>query len=1082
MERNRRIGKAYARVPIVTIDGSHQLSYDGYKLALNGFNNPDRDEETEECRKEIGRGIKIKMDNFGNILIKRMSNAGVYVKEWINPTPVASGGSSNSTNGSSGAGVGRSMPSRQQLIKAASMAGHHNHHNHHQMSSLMNGGGTPSSSSGGSSMDSPNDSAICDEVITIGGRLELSKIYVMFDIKKFQANISQELCRPYPDRRKLEQQCFSIVGLTRDSDDILNLPCWLMVINIVAIEMLNERMPLLDDDRHGLSGFPDTRRLHRPQQAPSFVSIFDNHHAPGQGGGSGSNHRNLKDHHHQSNSQGLSKEEDPYSLPANASSSDVRSSINDYGTTSTKNMSNYIESTQSQQPMHSSRFYGAPKNLYPGSTAVNSSRHNGLADQTNGQGQNELMMQRNRSKSNYYIYGPTTKPATASRYNNSERYNNNSSIYSPGHMLVPHSADHSVPPKLPPRDFVGTKKGAGQRSKSSSNLNYDDNNMKSKYDDQSENIYSTGLATDQGQLGSVDEKDTSAEIQSGANQAATKGAAVGQRKTKRNRFLESLKMPLELAKSGRSSSVLGVPQATSGGVGEQLQMSSGSAADGKGKSGKNKSGAGGAISKTKNLRSFLGVGSKSKSSASDDSNYVHLTDGQAPTKLAPSTKLKRHDSGEADSVVDSNEEIDDSHHVITNSSASPDASYNDLDIPTPDYETDENIYALEDGCNNYQTNGHKSAKANKQQGKNGTNVRARRYSTSNNNNNIDSELGQMKAPKDDLYYSGFRAHVPQHHHPHQHGSSTMARTSDQMSCMNGPRGGGDPLGPGNSRYLMRTSRMLAAKMNGREMIYGSTLGLQQQQQPSLTGSRYRSASMQRYYPATSRSNQRLASSSHMYDADLENPYAMSACLGSMVSAGGPLDDSGPAIHYGVTTASSCIGGAGRRRSISKLMPAPARGSIASGSNQLDIGRSSSGIYGINSGSSSSEYADWQPQVRKGNSSGYLNSIFKSQLNKVATTGQPALGSNPQMEPLNNNNNNSGKTAHGYNNNLNETSKTSSQVRNYASRTLKSTQVMNQESTNTVANKKQTATSSVINGPDYRSYDSSNGKSIYNNKD
>lgn len=941
MERNRRIGKAYARVPIVTIDGSHELSYSGYKLALNGFDNPDRDEETEECRKRIGKGVKIKMDNFGNILIKRMSKTGVYVKEWINPAPGISGGSSNSTNASSGAGVGRSMPSRKELIKAASMVGTGNH-NHRILSSssLMNGGvGTPSSSSGGSSMDSPNDSAICDEVLSINGRLELDKIYVMFDIKKFQANINQELCRPYPDRRKLEQQCFSIVGLTRDSEDILNLPCWLMVINIVAIEMLNERLPL------------------RPR-APSFVSIFDNRHVSDR-------------HHngHRGKMQVPGKEEDPYSLPANASSSDVRSSINDYGTTSTKNMSShgysehgYMESNQLSQPP--TRSYG--KSLYPNS-------NDQALDQANP---SSIQAQRNRAKSKYNIYGPTSKPPGASRYNgnsnnnsNNERYNNNSSIYSPGHMLVPHSGDHSVPPKLPPRDFVGKK---SQKSKSSSNLNYEDTDNVKQH--QSENIYSTGLVDDMA-----------------ANSEITPKPG-GQRKIKRNRFLDSLKAPLELAKSNKSASVLDVPKSVSNGIGADGDQSM---LEQTKKSGKSKTGGG--FSRAKNLRSFLGVGSsggsKSKSSASDDSNYVQVGDN-LPTKHANSTaKLKqKKQQTEADSVVDSNEEIDDHHQAITNLSSSPDASYNDLDIPTPDYETDENIYALDNGCNNYAKNAAPSRLAGKQkmmikqqqqqQSKNGSaNVKTRRYSSSNHNNNnnelAQDQMDQMKAPKDDLYYSGFRAHVPKHHY----GSSTMARAEHQMPFVG--RVDDLPQQSANNRYLMRTNRMLAAKMNasgGRDLIYGSTLGLKQQQQPSLTGSRYRSASMQRYYSGAL-TNQRLGpGANQMYDPDLENPYAMSASgLNSIVSAGGgmPLDDFGhQTSHYGISTASSCIGGAGRRRSISKQLPIPLGRVGGSNGNYHDIGRSSSGIYGINSGSSSSEYADFQPQVRKVNSSGYLNSIFK----------------------------------------------------------------------------------------------------------
>ena len=65
-------------------------------------------------------------------------------------------------------------------------------------------------------------------------------------MKKFQQNMSRELKRPYPDRRKLEAQCVSVVafgsGITADTD-ILDWPIWILCINIVAIEMLKSKLP-----------------------------------------------------------------------------------------------------------------------------------------------------------------------------------------------------------------------------------------------------------------------------------------------------------------------------------------------------------------------------------------------------------------------------------------------------------------------------------------------------------------------------------------------------------------------------------------------------------------------------------------------------------------------------------------------------------------------------------------------------------------------------------------------------------------------------------------------------------------------
>lgn len=63
-------------------------------------------------------------------------------------------------------------------------------------------------------------------------------------MKKFQQNMNRELKRAYPDRRKLEAQCISVISFGGSADtDILNCPIWIIVINIVAIEMLRSKMP-----------------------------------------------------------------------------------------------------------------------------------------------------------------------------------------------------------------------------------------------------------------------------------------------------------------------------------------------------------------------------------------------------------------------------------------------------------------------------------------------------------------------------------------------------------------------------------------------------------------------------------------------------------------------------------------------------------------------------------------------------------------------------------------------------------------------------------------------------------------------
>ena len=54
LERNRRVAKAYARAPVLTVNGSDQ-GFDGFRIGLSGFENPMRDIGTEESLKQINQ-------------------------------------------------------------------------------------------------------------------------------------------------------------------------------------------------------------------------------------------------------------------------------------------------------------------------------------------------------------------------------------------------------------------------------------------------------------------------------------------------------------------------------------------------------------------------------------------------------------------------------------------------------------------------------------------------------------------------------------------------------------------------------------------------------------------------------------------------------------------------------------------------------------------------------------------------------------------------------------------------------------------------------------------------------------------
>lgn len=144
-----------------------------FRIGVNGFENPMRDPKTEEFKAQIGQGCKVKMDETGNILIKRFSKSSVYVKNVI------------------------------------------------------------------------EENAVSNDILKLpNGLLEPEKPFKLFDMKKFQQNVNREMKRTYPDRKKLEVQCISTVAFVKNEPELLDSPIWVMLINVVALEMLKAKMPL----------------------------------------------------------------------------------------------------------------------------------------------------------------------------------------------------------------------------------------------------------------------------------------------------------------------------------------------------------------------------------------------------------------------------------------------------------------------------------------------------------------------------------------------------------------------------------------------------------------------------------------------------------------------------------------------------------------------------------------------------------------------------------------------------------------------------------------------------------------------
>uniref|UniRef100_A0A182NHY8 MH2 domain-containing protein n=1 Tax=Anopheles dirus TaxID=7168 RepID=A0A182NHY8_9DIPT len=124
----------------------------------------------------LSQGVKIKMDDAGNILIRRYSKSNVYVKSTAN------------------------QPNEETAIGA--------------------------------------------DILKLPGQaIESEKIVKLFDMKKFQSNVNRELRRAYPDRRRLETQCLSAIAFVKSENDILDCPMWVLIINVVAMDMLKSKLP-----------------------------------------------------------------------------------------------------------------------------------------------------------------------------------------------------------------------------------------------------------------------------------------------------------------------------------------------------------------------------------------------------------------------------------------------------------------------------------------------------------------------------------------------------------------------------------------------------------------------------------------------------------------------------------------------------------------------------------------------------------------------------------------------------------------------------------------------------------------------
>jgi MH2 domain len=89
-----------------------------------------------------------------------------------------------------------------------------------------------------------DETAIGTEIMKAPNQcLEIEKVMKIFDMKKFQSNVNRELSRSYPDRRRLETQCMSVLAFVKSENEVLDCPIWVLIINVVAMDMLKSKLP-----------------------------------------------------------------------------------------------------------------------------------------------------------------------------------------------------------------------------------------------------------------------------------------------------------------------------------------------------------------------------------------------------------------------------------------------------------------------------------------------------------------------------------------------------------------------------------------------------------------------------------------------------------------------------------------------------------------------------------------------------------------------------------------------------------------------------------------------------------------------
>ena len=93
----------------------------------------------------------------------------------------------------------------------------------------------------------PDAFCFSKDLVKRKGRLEFKQPAKVFDMRKFKREIEQESQNnsvSAKSRHKMMLKTAIALSFVREDVQLLNTPCWFLVINLIALDMLNNRIPL----------------------------------------------------------------------------------------------------------------------------------------------------------------------------------------------------------------------------------------------------------------------------------------------------------------------------------------------------------------------------------------------------------------------------------------------------------------------------------------------------------------------------------------------------------------------------------------------------------------------------------------------------------------------------------------------------------------------------------------------------------------------------------------------------------------------------------------------------------------------